>query len=285
MDKLKEFYNEHRKASLIALFFLIVFIGGSVTSAMNVAHHRAQESAQQEQQEQQREDAPAAESQGDVPLTDSQKKAIEDYGDDTRSFIDTLCASVWSANSGRCTLRFFDSSYVETVDGNSTTHSYAIVRLDKASDGYGGSIDTIVFETDTGTHVVTYTDGKGSASQNDGDAKKDDGSLVTSLASASMFSLKDTPYVRTDPVDNVGIKGLNSEVTKLLGGDSGKLKSALSSWCAVHHPTASEATWSGSAFIDWENSLVTIDFKLNDDAASTVSAIYHTDSGTYEFDG
>lgn len=283
MDKLKNFYNEHKKASLIALFFLIVFIGASVTSAMDVAHHRAQESAQQEQQQEQRKDTSAAESEEDVNLTDSQKKAIEDYSDDTRSFINTLCASVWSANNGRYTLRFSDDSYVETVDGESTTHSYAIVRLDKASDGYGGNLYTVVFETDTGTHVVTYTDGKGSAVQEQGDIQKTDSTVVASLSSASMFALKDTSYERADPIESIAIKSLNSDMTNLLNDSTDKLTSSFSSWCAVHHPTASEATWSGSAFIDWENSLVSLDFTLNDDTASTVTVIYHTDSGSYEF--
>ena len=284
MNKLKAFIGEHRKGALVALFLLIVFLAGSAASAVNVAHHRAQEAAQAEQQAEQEEE-PVSDGQGDVTLTAAQKKAIEGYDDDTLAFIDTLCASVWSANSGRCTLRFFDESYVETVDGDATTHGYAITRIDKSSDGYGGSFDTIVFETDTGTHVVTYTDGKGSAAREAGNGQKTEGTLVSSLSSASMFSLKNTSYERTDPVENIAIKGLNSEITQLLGGDADNLTSSLSSWCAVHHPTAQEATWSGSAFIDWQNSLVTIDFTLNDDSNATVSAIYHTDTNTYEFDG
>lgn len=284
MNNLKTFIGEHKKAALVALFLLIVFIGGSVTSALNVAQHRAEKAAQTEAQEADKDESPASVDE-DVDLTDSQKEAIEGYDDDTLTFIDTLSASVWSANNGRCTLRFADDSYVETVDGDATTHSYAIDRIDKSSDGYGGSLYTVVFETDTGTHVVTYTDGKGSAAQKQGDVQKTDSTLVASLSSASMFSLKDTSYERADPVEEVAIKGLNSEVTQFLGGDTDKLTSSISSWCAVHHPTASEATWSGSAFIDWENSLVSLDFTLNDDMASIVSAVYHTDTNTYEFDG
>lgn len=283
MNNLKTFIGEHRKAALVALFLLIVFVGGSVTSALNVAQHRAEEAAQTTEAQEAKKDESAASVDDDVDLTDSQKAAIEGYDDETRSFIDTLSASVWSANNGRCTLRFSDDSYVETVDGDATTHSYAIARLDKSSDGYGGNLYTVVFETDTGTHVVTYTAGKGSAAQEQGDVQKTDSTLVASLSSASMFSLKDTSYERADPVESIAIKGLNSEMTKLLDDSTDELTSSLSSWCAVHHPTASEATWSGSAFIDWENSLVSLDFTLNDDLSSNVSAIYHTDTGTYEF--
>lgn len=272
MNKLKTFVGEHRGAALAALFLLIAFVGGSAMSAVNVAQNRAQEAAQSQTGQKE-----------DVPLTDSQKKAIEGYDDDVRALIDTLSASVWSANNGRCTLRFSDDSYVETVNGKSTTHSYAIERIDKAGDGYGGSIDTIVFETDTGTHVVTYTDGKGSAATAQGGAQKADGSVISSLASASMFSLKDTAYERADAVESIAVKGLNSEITQLFGGDTDKLTSALSSWCAVHYPTTSEAIWNQVASIDWGDGVITTGFKLNDDQSTELTVVYRMDNGDVEF--
>lgn len=76
MDKFKQLIIEHKKATLIALFFLIVFIGGSAVSAINVAKHRAE-------QEQTEQDAPITEvvdkgeSDKEVTLTDTQKKAIK----------------------------------------------------------------------------------------------------------------------------------------------------------------------------------------------------------------
>ena len=126
MDKFKQLIIEHKKATLIALFFLIVFIGGSAVSAINVAKHRAE-------QEQTEQDAPITEvvdkgeSDKEVTLTDTQKKAIKNYDDDTKGFIETLSASIWSADGGRYTLRFSDNSYVETANGKSSVHSYAPV--------------------------------------------------------------------------------------------------------------------------------------------------------------
>ena len=43
MDKIKAIVSQHKKTSLLALFVLIVFVGFSVTSAMNVAQRRAEE--------------------------------------------------------------------------------------------------------------------------------------------------------------------------------------------------------------------------------------------------
>ena len=52
MNKLKGICRGAQKGCLISLFFLIVFVGGSITSAVNVAQHRAQEATQTEQETQ-----------------------------------------------------------------------------------------------------------------------------------------------------------------------------------------------------------------------------------------
>lgn len=282
MEKLRQLINEHKKAALIALFFLIVFIGGSAVSAVNVAKHRAE-------QQQAASDAPIAEVDGKgepdkVELTDTQKKAIQNYDDDTRGFIKTLSASIWSAGGGRYTLRFSDNSYVETSNGKSTVHSYAITRIDKTGDGYGGTMRTVVFETDTGTHIASYVDGKGAA-VHDGDGAKNDSTIVTTIQSASMFAQKDTPYERADPIETITVKGLNSEITELLGGDSKKLSSELSKWCSVHYPSTTEATWNKVASIDYENNAVTTGFKLDTETPFEVTIVYMTESKEFIFEG
>lgn len=161
MDKFKKIVTEHRTAALICLFLLIVFIGGSAMSAVNVAHHRADIAAQQQQQaeEEQKtdEEKQQEKEEADPDLTDTQRKAIDAYDDDTKAFIETLSASVWSANNGTDTLQFTGHTYTETVNGRAAEHTYAVTRLEKGTDTAGMEIDTAVFETDTGTHVIRYT--------------------------------------------------------------------------------------------------------------------------------
>lgn len=285
MGKLKTFIDEHRKGAVIAFILLLLFVSGSAMSAFKVAQDRAQEAAKAEGSAQGQDPEGSDAPQGDVELTESQREAIAGYDDDTLDFLETLCASVWSAGNGRYTLRFSEDSYVETVDGRATAHSYAIERIDRESDGYGGTIATIVFETDTGVHVATYTDGKGAAVQPGSGGAQADSTVISSLTSASMFAMKDTPYERADAVEAIAVKGLNSEVMQLLGDDADALSDEMSRWCAVHYPTATEAAWNGSAFVDWEGSLVSTDFTLNDDAATVLTVIYHADSGSFEFDG
>ena len=277
MDKLKTFIKEHQKGALIALFLLIVFVGCSAVSAVNVAQHRAQEAAEQTEQAQKDDKGDTSSKEADVPLTDEQKKAIDNYDDDTKKFIDTLSASVWSADGGKDTLRFSDNSYTETANGKTETHSYAILRLERGMDTAGSEVSTAVFETDTGTHVVTYTNLSG--------AKPDDsGKVSSSLSSNSMFTLKGRNYERKDSVEAISIKGLNSEIVKLLGDDTEKLTSELSKWCAVTYPTATEATWEKAVVIDYETGVVSTNFTLNIENPVSIAVTYNRSDGTYAFD-
>lgn len=277
MDKLKTFIKEHQKGAIVVLFLLIVFIGCSVTSAINVAQHRAQESAEKTEQTQKNDKDDPSSKKAEVPLTDEQKKAIYNYDEDTENFIDTLSASIWFADGGKDTLRFSDTSYIETANGKNETHSYAIKRLERGMDTAGSKVTTVVFETDTGTHVATYTNLTG--------MKPDDsGKVNSSLSSNSMFALKDINYERRDSVESITIKGMNSEIVKLLGGDdTKKLTSELSKWCAITYPTATEATWEKAAVIDYETGVVSTNFTLNTENPVSVAVMYHTDSGDFEF--
>lgn len=277
MDKLKTFIKEHQKGALIALFLLIVFVGCSAVSAVNVAQHRAQEAAEQTEQAQKDDKGDTSSKEADVPLTDEQKKAIDNYDDDTKKFIDTLSASVWSADGGKDTLRFSDNSYTETANGKTETHSYAILRLERGMDTAGSEVSTAVFETDTGTHVVTYTNLSGAKPE-------DSGKVSSSLSSNSMFTLKGSNYERKDSVEAISIKGLNSEIVKLLGDDTEKLTSELSKWCAVTYPTATEATWEKAVVIDYETGVVSTNFTLNIENPVSIAVTYNRSDGTYAFD-
>lgn len=278
MEKLKVFVSEHRAAALMALFALLVFIGGSALSAVNVAQMRAQESVapEQGQADAKDPDAPAQEDeqQEDLSLTDSQQEAIEAYDEDTKDFIDSLSSSVWSANGGRYTLRFSDDQYTETVDGESTQHSYAILRLEGGMDDAGNDVSTAVVETDTGTHMLTYANMT---------ASKGSKQATSTLSSSSMFALKDASYTRADAVENIAVTGLNSAVTDLIGGSPDTLTTELSRWCAVHYPTATEAAWNQVASIDWENGVITTGFTLNGESTVSLTVVYLMDSGTFDF--
>lgn len=274
MDKIKAIVSQHKKASLLALFALIVFVGFSVTSAMNVAQRRA-EGESIGQVEPSNDKSPSSESSKDIRLSDSQKEAIKGYDDKVKRLIETMSSSIWSDKSGTNTLRFYDTYYVETINGDEKTHPYAITKVEYGTNGADAEIDTVVFLTDTGTHIATYTialDVEGN-------------SISTStISSSSMFSKKDSLYECTDPVKSITVKGLNSEMTGLFGGDVTKLTEDLSSWCASHFPTASEATWQKTAVIDYEKDIISTNFTLNTETPVSIAVTYSLSDKSYNFE-
>lgn len=274
MDKIKAIVSQHKKASLLALFALIVFVGFSVTSAMNVAQRRA-EGESIGQVEPSNDKSPSSESSKDIRLSDSQKEAIKGYDDKVKRLIETMSSSIWSDKSGTNTLRFYDTYYVETINGVEKTHPYAITKVEYGTNGADAEIDTVVFLTDTGTHIATYTialDVEGN-------------SISTStISSSSMFSKKDSLYECTDPVKSITVKGLNSEMTGLFGGDVTKLTEDLSSWCASHFPTASEATWQKTAVIDYEKDIISTNFTLNTETPVSIAVTYSLSDKSYNFE-
>ena len=151
MKKLKAWMTEHKKFSVIALCLLLMFTCGSAMSAINVSHHRA-ETAKEQNAGNNTDTTTAAEKKtkeetGKVELTDAQKEIIKGYDTDAKELIDTLSSSVWSVSEGRYTLKFADDSYVETVNGTPTVHSYAISRVEKTSDGWLLQIAATLFNT------------------------------------------------------------------------------------------------------------------------------------------
>lgn len=278
MKRLAQLIEKNKKVSLICLFLLIVFVGCSATSAINVAHRRAEKTQTSTETTGTTDTGTDKDDElsKEISLTDSQKTLIEGYDDDTEEFIETLCASLWSANGGNDTVRFSGESYTETVNGSAETHSYAVSRLERSASTSGLDIVTAVFETDDGTHIVTYTNDRGT----DGEVT---GEVQSTLTSSTMFSLADSEYVRTDSVENISIKGMNSAVTALFDDNTDDLISGLSAWCAVYYPTATEATWSQEAYISWQESTIYLTFELNTESAVSVSVDYDMNTGQWNF--
>lgn len=282
MDKIKNLISQHKRASLIALFTLIVFAGFSVSSAMNVAHERAAEDKAKAESTEQPSGHMEEAKDEEAELTSSQKKLIDGYDDKTKKLIDTLSASVFSANKGRNTLRFHDTHYVETVNGKEQSHPYAISTVEFGNNGSDSEIDRIVFETDTGTHIATFTRVISADNESAGEC---------TIASTSMFTLTDIPYERTDAAREINVAGLNSEITELLG-DTDKMKKELSDWCSIHFPVATTATWIGTCTIDYNEDTISTAFTIGDGkddspnggSSASVSVTYNRSEGSYTFE-
>ena len=291
MEGIKRLIAQHRRAALVAAFLLTCFVAFSALSAVTVAARRAAESAAREQaatqpaQGQQESDGQGrleansqqATVEGDATLSDSQRSLVDSYDERTRKLVQTLAASVWSANNGRNTLRFYeDGHYVETVGDTATAHPFAISAVDWGNNGSDTEMDTLAVETDTGTHLLGYTLVISADSE---DAGK------SAVSSSTMFSLKGTAYTRTDAAARIDVTGLNSEITAILGNDT-DLVTQLSDWCSIHYPSATTATWSKSATIDWDAGIVVTSFSVSGEGGmqtTNVTVTYTSGTGQYEF--
>ncbi|MGN8818095.1 hypothetical protein ACTNEN_07195 [Oribacterium sp. HCP28S3_H8] len=285
MKDWKGLLKKHRKVALLSLFAIIVFAGFSVTSALHVAERRA---AQQSQTASDAAGSDSGKTAGaseaeKTSLTESQKKLIKAYDSKTRKLIETLCAGVWSASDGKYTVRFYDDHYVETVNGEETSHPFAISACEFGNNGSDTEVDTIAFETDAGTYIATYTLVKSADSASAGQA-----SLLS-----GMFALPNTAYQRSDAVEKIAVEGLDGEAKGLLG-DQDAFVDALSRWCSTHYPSAVKATWNKNVTIDYDKGLVVTAFTLSSDesdgsasltgsATPVITVTYDQNDSTYKF--
>lgn len=273
MKQFLRIIHKHKKASVFGLFFLIVFVGMSVTSAIHVAQERAQASAKTEAAQTNTQSADTDTAYEEVTLSDTQKSLIEKYDADTKKVIDSLKAHEWSAD--RSLLKFSDTSYSETLKGVTKTHSYAISRVETQVKK-DSTVYTIIFETDTGSHIVSFIDGSG--------INKDGKNVVEStLRSSSMFLNSDTDYRRVPSKKDIELKGLNKEFTALVGNDTKNLTKELTQYCVLNYPSVTTATWDKVAYIDFDKSIASFTFMLNTEPETQLLVHYHMDSNTYDF--
>lgn len=276
MERIKRFIQDHKRGSLIALFLLIVFVGFSITSALNVAERRTQEA--QKAADASHSTAEQAVPSGTATLTENQKNLIKGYDEKTKSIISTLTSSVWSAADGKYTLRFFDTHYVETVNGQDQSHPYAISAVETDNDGAEAKVCTLALETETGTHLVTFVQVVSADSQ-----------TPSSLSSKDLFSLTGSAYTRKEAVEQIEIQGMDEEFAKTFG-EMDNFRNQFSNWLSVHYPAAKTAVWTKNATTDYEKGMVVTAFRLNSEGEDagpqgiTVSATFNKKDGTYQFE-
>ena len=95
-----------------------------------------------------------------------------------------------------------------------------------------------------------------------------------------------------DVRDVAGLGGISSkfrsfgwQTIEVDGHDVKAVITALSKWCAVHYPSVTEATWQKVVNLDYENGVITTDFKLNDTNSVSVTCVYEQSTGEFSFEG
>ena len=279
MKKIMHLIKKHKKESLLVLFFVIVFVGFSITNAIKVSTERAETEQSQSSQKESMENAETIPVK-EVSLTDKQKEIIEKYDEKTKQLIQTLSTHPWSSSDGKNTITFHDDYYEENVNGTSKKIPFAISTVQYANNGSDTEINTLVLETDTGTHLVTYTTTKATSETVKG---------TSAILSNTLFEQVDSAYTRIEELTTIQIQGLNEEAMTLLG-DTEELSKSMSEWCAKRYPTMTNAIWNKTVNIqfDEKKATVTTAFFLGTNEqveknAPIVSLIYDRESKTYTF--
>lgn len=281
MKNFRSFIKRNKKIALIGLFFLIIFIGFSVTNALKVAHDRAANGTEKVTQID-TENAQVIETNEDIALTKKQEELVKNYDTKTKEFIHILSSKPWTTEDGKNVLTFHENYYEETFSNSTEKIPYAISAMDAGTNGSDTDMRTVVFEIDNKSHIVTFTQVK---------AKNENEKGHATLLSTTLFQQVNTAYNRVEELTPITIEELDTEATSFLGNKD-ELALKMGEWTATHYPTMTTAVWSKNISLSFDEKNMTSSsaFYLGtsiEDAkkpqALLITVIYDKNNNTYTF--
>lgn len=281
MKNFRSFIKRNKKIALIGLFFLIIFIGFSVTNALKVAHDRAANGTEKVTQID-AENAQAIEINEDIALTKKQEELVKNYDTKTKEFIHILSAKPWTTEDGKNVLTFHENYYEETFNNSTEKIPYAISAMDAGTNGSDTDMRTVVFEIDNKSHIVTFTQVK---------AKNENEKGHAALLSTTLFQQVNTAYNRVEELTPITIEELDTQTSSFLGNKD-ELAQKMGEWAATHYPTMTTAVWTKSISLSFDKDNMTSSsaFYLGtsiEDAtkpqALLITVIYDKNNNTYTF--
>lgn len=281
MKNFRSFIKRNKKIALIGLFFLIIFIGFSVTNALKVAHDRAANGTEKVTQID-AENAQAIEINEDIALTKKQEELVKNYDTKTKEFIHILSAKPWTTEDGKNVLTFHENYYEETFNNSTEKIPYAISAMDAGTNGSDTDMRTVVFEIDNKSHIVTFTQVK---------AKNENEKGHATLLSTTLFQQVNTAYNRVEELTPITIEELDTQTSSFLGNKD-ELAQKMGEWAATHYPTMTTAVWTKNINLSFDKDNMTSSsaFYLGtsiEDAtkpqALLITVIYDKNNNTYTF--
>lgn len=282
MNSIRSFIKQHKKISMLALFFLIVFIGFSITNALKVAHDRADDATNATKIEKEIAQPTEINAATEIVLTEKQEELIKNYDTQTKEFIHILCEKPWVTKEGKNVLTFHENYYEETFSNSTKKIPYAISTMDIGTNGSDTDMRTVVFEVDNKSHIVTFTQTK---------AKNENEKGHSTLLSTTLFQQVNTAYTRVEELTPITIEELDTQASSFLGKKD-ELAKKMGEWAATHYPTMTTAVWTKSISLNFDKDNVTSSsaFYLGtsrEDAkkpqALLITVIYDKSNNTYKF--
>lgn len=213
-------------------------------------------------------------------LSDEQRSLVSSYGTAEKDLIGILCAGTWATSDGKYKLTFDKSNYVELANDEKSEHTFAISHIDKTEGERGSTSYEVVMLTDSGSHVVNLSTNIISTT---GNGRK---SMTSSLQSKSLFAKKSStyesnPYLRAESAPEIGLANFDESSLSVLATDKQALVDAISKWCAIQCPTATEATWNTTVSVDYSNHAHTTGFTLNDSSKTSINVSYNDSTSAF----
>lgn len=194
------------------------------------------------------------------------------YSDDTAEIVDLLCASAWATADDANVLSFTPEVMVQSKDGHDELVAYVLpaeplVRQETAQDGAQVVTRTFALETADSTSLVTMVT-----------RTPDEGGPTIQVAGDAFAS--ESPYLRVEGSGSVVLDAPDSEWLAQAGVDRDELEGSMGEWCAVHHPSATAATWTRTALDDYEARTLTLTYELDNRQRSRVAVVISHDDGS-----
>lgn len=265
-----ELLRKNRIAAIAAAIVLLAFVGLSVARCAAV---HAPDPAQEQGQSQEGGPAPAEEG-GAAPeaLPDDIAAIRSAYDDGMREIDAFLAANAWTSAGDASTLSFADSRLTEEKPGREPVSApYAIAALsrdnavEKTQAGATVKRTSIAVKTPDRTHLLLLTETTDPA-----------GGVSWIIAADTAFEYA-TAYNRAAASATFDVEGLNAEAVAMFGGDADAIASKLHDYCAQYFPTASRATWTAQATVDWAGGTADTSFTLDNSAKTQVTLSYRMD--------
>lgn len=282
MKNIRSFIKRNKKIALIGLFFLIIFIGFSVTNALKVAHDRVANGAEKVTQID-AENAQVIEINEDIALTKKQEELVKNYDTKTKEFIHILSSKPWTTEDGKNVLTFHENYYEETFSNSTEKIPYAISAMDAGTNGSDTDMRTVVFEIDNKSHIVTFTQVK---------AKNENEKGHATLLSTTLFQQVNTAYNRVEELTPITIEELDNNKAEPFLGNKDELALKMGEWTAIHYPTMTTAVWSKNISLSFDEKNMTsssafyLGTSLEDAKAPQallITVIYDKNNNTYTF--
>lgn len=271
--------KKNRIAAIAAAVVVLAFVGLSVMRCTAVhAPEPVQEQGESQDGERQEGASPAADGEGSPEALPADIAAIRSaYDEETREVDAFLAANAWTSAGDASTLSFADSRLLEEKPGQqSVSAPYAIAALsrdnaqEKTQAGATIKRTSIAVKTPERTHLLLLTETTDPA-----------GGVSWIIASDTAFKHA-RAYNRAAASAAFSVEGLSAEAVAMFGNDMNAITSKLNDYCAQYFPTASRATWTAQATIDWAEGVADTSFTLDNSSKTQITLTYRMDGQSLE---